>query len=68
MILSSRRLYAGTHLTMPHVSHRRAKVVLAEPARAGEVVELDVDGETPGRLPATFTIVPDALSMVAPGA
>jgi YegS/Rv2252/BmrU family lipid kinase len=68
MIFSSRKLYAGTHLSMDHVSHRRAKVVLAEPAVPGEVVELDVDGETPGRLPATFTIVPHALSLVAPGA
>jgi YegS/Rv2252/BmrU family lipid kinase len=68
MIFSSRKLYAGTHLSMDHVSHRRAQVVLAEPANPGEVVELDVDGETPGRLPATFTIVPGALSLVAPGA
>jgi YegS/Rv2252/BmrU family lipid kinase len=66
MIFSSRRLYAGTHLSLDHVSHRRAKVVLAEPASPGDIVELDVDGETPGRLPATFTIVPDALSLVAP--
>jgi YegS/Rv2252/BmrU family lipid kinase len=66
MIFSSRRLYAGTHLSMPEVSHRRAKVVLAEPALSGDVVELDVDGETPGRLPATFTVVPDALSLVVP--
>lgn len=68
MILSSRRLYKGTHLTMDHVSHRRARVVLAEPASPGDVVELDVDGETPGRLPATFTVVPQALWLVAPGA
>jgi len=66
MILSSRRLYAGTHLSMKGVSHRRATQVHAEPVAPGDVVELDVDGETPGRLPATFQILPQALSLVVP--
>jgi diacylglycerol kinase (ATP) len=66
LVLGSRRLYQGTHLTLDHVSHRRARVVHAEPARPGGVVELDVDGETPGRLPATFTVLPGALALVAP--
>ena len=60
------RIYRGTHLTLDKVSHRRARVVRAEPAD-GEVVELDVDGETPGILPATFRILPRALSLAAPG-
>ncbi len=66
MMLSSRALYKGTHLARKEVSARRARVVVAEPANAGDVVELDVDGETPGKLPATFTIVPSALRVVAP--
>jgi diacylglycerol kinase (ATP) len=65
LVLGSRRLYKGTHLTMDHISHRRAAVVHAEPASPGGVVELDVDGETPGRLPATFTLRPRALSLVS---
>jgi YegS/Rv2252/BmrU family lipid kinase len=64
-VLKSRRLYAGTHLTMKDVSHRRARVVHAEPVDPGAIVEIDLDGETPGRLPATFTVVPRALSIVA---
>jgi YegS/Rv2252/BmrU family lipid kinase len=64
-LLSGRRIYAGTHLKMDKVSHRRATVVRAEPAN-GEIVELDVDGETPGVLPATFTIVPRSLWLVVP--
>jgi diacylglycerol kinase (ATP) len=67
-ILRSRRIYAGTHLTMDKVSHRRAKVVRAEPADPAQVVELDVDGETPGLLPATFRVVPRALDLIVPGA
>lgn len=67
-VLRSRRLYAGTHLTMPKVSHRRAASVRAEPGDSQAIVELDVDGETPGILPATFTCVPRALDLIVPGA
>lgn len=66
-LLRSRRLYAGTHLTMDKVSHRRAAVVRAEPADPTQIVELDVDGETPGILPATFRNLPRALDLVVPG-
>ncbi len=66
MIFNSRHLYAGTHLSMKNVSHRRARTVHAEPLSARSIVELDVDGETPGRLPATFTVAPQALNLVAP--
>lgn len=66
LVFKSNRLYKGTHLTMKECSFRRAKVVHAEPVDAGATVEMDVDGETPGPLPATFTIVPGALSLVAP--
>ncbi len=66
LVFKSNRLYKGTHLTMKECSVRRAKVVRAEPVEPGGVVELDVDGETPGILPATFTVVPAALQLVAP--
>ncbi len=65
-LLRSRRLYNGTHLTMDKVSHRRAKVIKAEPAAPDQIVELDVDGETPGILPATFRVLPAALDLIAP--
>jgi YegS/Rv2252/BmrU family lipid kinase len=67
-ILKSRRLYNGTHLTLPKVSHRRARIVRAEPAESSQIVELDVDGETPGLLPATFQVVPRRLSLIVPKA
>lgn len=59
------RLYNGTHLGMDKVSHRRVKKLHAEPVD-NEIVELDVDGETPGILPATFTLLPHALDLVVP--
>jgi diacylglycerol kinase family enzyme len=61
-----RRLYKGTHLDLPKVSSRRAKVVEARPTAEGQEVLLDVDGEAPGRLPATFTLLPAALSVIVP--
>jgi YegS/Rv2252/BmrU family lipid kinase len=66
MIFASPRLYRGTHLSMEEVSHRRARTVRAEPI-GSEPVELDVDGETPGILPATFRVLPRALDLVVPG-
>lgn len=68
LLRSGRRLYQGTHLTMDKVSHRRARVVEASPIDPGAVVELDVDGENLGRLPARFELMPSAVWMAAPRA
>lgn len=62
----SRKIYKGDHLAMDKVSVRRAKVVEAEGIEPGAVIELDVDGENPGRLPARFEIVPAALWVAVP--
>ena len=67
-LASGRRLYKGTHLGMDKVTSRRARVVEAEGVEPGAVIELDVDGENPGRLPARFELVPQALWVVVPGA
>ena len=67
LLTSGRRLYSGTHLEMEKVSSRRARIVEAEPVEPGAVIELDIDGESPGILPARFEIVPGALWMVCPG-
>lgn len=68
LVRSGRRIYKGTHLAMAKVTTRRARVVDAAPVAPGAVIELDVDGEALGRLPARFEIVPGALAMVVPGA
>jgi diacylglycerol kinase family enzyme len=67
VLTSGRRLYKGTHLAMDKVTSRRARVVEAEPIDPSGVVELDVDGESPGRLPARFELLPAALWFVGPG-
>lgn len=53
-------LYDGTHLRLENTRALRAKVVEVEPV-GDEDVNLDVDGENPGTLPARFTILPGAL-------
>ncbi|MBN1772608.1 MAG: diacylglycerol kinase family lipid kinase [Deltaproteobacteria bacterium] len=55
-LLRGHRVYAGTHVTMPGVTVERARRVVAEPFDPDEPVLLDVDGEAPGRLPATFEL------------
>ena len=58
---SAPRVYSGSHLSMPEVSHGLARKVTVRPAERGAQIDLEVDGELPGRLPATFQIIPAAL-------
>jgi diacylglycerol kinase family enzyme len=51
---------------MDKVTARRARVVEAEPIDPAAVIELDVDGENPGRLPARFELLPLALWVIVP--
>jgi diacylglycerol kinase (ATP) len=46
---------------MPEVSHTLARKIIVKPADRTTEVALEVDGELPGRLPATFQIIPEAL-------
>ena len=63
ILLRSGRFYKGTHLELPQVTHARAALVEAEPENPDEAILLDVDGETPGRLPACFEVLPNALRL-----
>jgi diacylglycerol kinase (ATP) len=65
MLITGPRIYNGTHLDLDKVSFRRAARVRAEPI-GHERVEIDMDGETPGILPASFRLLPKALSLVVP--
>jgi YegS/Rv2252/BmrU family lipid kinase len=55
------RLYDGTHLELEDVWSARAGKVTAEPVEPDLVVPIELDGETPGRLPATFEVLPGAV-------
>jgi diacylglycerol kinase (ATP) len=60
------RLYLGAHLSMAEVGHALAAKVSARPVARNQRVEVEVDGEIPGQLPATFQILPKALRVRCP--
>jgi YegS/Rv2252/BmrU family lipid kinase len=66
ILTNAHKLYRGTHLEMEEVYQALAKVVTARPARKDETVAIEIDGELPGRLPATFEILPKALRVRCP--
>jgi YegS/Rv2252/BmrU family lipid kinase len=65
LIRSFNLLYAGAHLSHPAISLFRGRRIRATPADAGDPrpILIDADGEQPGRLPATFEILPGALTL-----
>ena len=66
ILANAPRLYAGAHLSMSEVGHALAAKVSARSVNKKETVEVEVDGEIPGRLPATFQILPKALRVRSP--
>ena len=61
LFTSAPRVYTGSHLSMPEVSHALARKITVRASDRNAEVALEVDGELPGRLPATFQIIPEAL-------
>lgn len=57
------KVFAGKHLDFPGLESGRAKKISLRPALPGTEVLLDIDGEQPGRLPATFEVVPQSLRL-----
>lgn len=55
------RIYQGTHLDLAEVLSARVTRIVAEPVEADARIPLELDGETPGHLPAVFEILPGAL-------
>ena len=63
LLLASRNLYTGHHVYDPRVFVRSARVVDAH-AEPNVEVQLDIDGEPLGILPARFEVIPGAISVV----
>lgn len=55
------KIYDAKHIGRPKVLHARGREVTVETG-SSEVL-LDVDGETPGRVPGVFTVLPGAVSL-----
>ena len=58
-------LYTGAHVYEPHVRVLRGRHVVVAPVAetGGRPVWIEADGESVGRLPATFDILPGALNL-----
>ncbi|HEX8144356.1 MAG TPA: diacylglycerol kinase family protein [Pyrinomonadaceae bacterium] len=63
ILANAPQLYLGTHLNIEQVHHALAARLEARPASNQGEVPIEVDGELPGRLPATFEILPRALTV-----
>ena len=58
------RFYRGRYLSHPRIQYWKARTILAK----SEVpVPVEVDGETVGTLPASFTVLPKAVRILGPG-
>ncbi|MDP6943226.1 MAG: diacylglycerol kinase family lipid kinase [Myxococcota bacterium] len=62
-LLLAPKLYSGTHVDTDHVEVFRGREIQIEPL-GDEAVLLDIDGESPGRLPARYEIHPRALRLL----
>lgn len=66
IILNAYTLYNGTHLDLREVKSslaRRIEVSAVDPATE---IQLEADGELPGKLPAIFEVIPNALRVRVP--
>ena len=54
-------IYFGAHTGLTEVETGSLQRLEAEPVDADTKIPVEVDGETPGHLPATFDVVPSAL-------
>lgn len=66
ILANAPRLYLGAHLSMEKIGHALATKIVARPIDGDPRIEIEVDGEIPGQLPATFQILPKAIRVRCP--
>jgi len=66
ILLNAYKLYNGTHLDLAEVKSTRATRVEVAPSNLHQKIYLETDGELPGRLPAIYEVVPNALRIRVP--
>jgi YegS/Rv2252/BmrU family lipid kinase len=66
ILANAHRLYLGKHLAMRQVQQAHAQRLEARAVEKNVRVAIEIDGELPGYLPATFEIVPQALRVRCP--
>lgn len=67
MILDFNLIYRGAHVSLPRVKLKRCRWVEVEPLGDASIngAIIEVDGESPGRIPARFEVLPGALTLRA---
>jgi len=63
IVMNSSTVYKGAHLELDKVEHHLARAVRAESFDGDPPVLIDMDGEQPGTLPATWRLLPAALKI-----
>ena len=66
ILLNAYKLYSGTHLALKEVKSTLAKKIEVAPTDKNQIILLETDGELPGRLPAIYEIIPNALKVRVP--
>ncbi len=66
IILNAYSLYRGTHTGLEEVKSTVARRITVEALDPSHEILLETDGELPGKLPATYEVVPNALRVRVP--
>jgi len=66
ILLNAYKLYNGSHLDLAEVKSTRATRIEVSPSNLNHKIYLETDGELPGRLPAIYEVVPNALRVRVP--
>lgn len=66
ILANAPRLYLGAHLSMADLGHAAATKIVARAVDKDQRIDIEVDGEIVGPLPATFQILPGALRLRCP--
>ncbi|MEQ1603776.1 MAG: diacylglycerol kinase family protein [Pyrinomonadaceae bacterium] len=66
IILNAYSLYKGTHLSINEVKSTLAKKIEVSAVDPSHEILLETDGEMPGKLPATYEVVPNAIRVRVP--
>jgi YegS/Rv2252/BmrU family lipid kinase len=62
-LLFTQDIYRGTHIGKKGVASTRGSEIRAEPLQSSDRVLIDLDGETPGRLPLSASLLPAAIRL-----
>ncbi|CAN5178806.1 diacylglycerol kinase family lipid kinase [soil metagenome] len=66
ILLNAYKLYNGSHLDLEEVKSTLAKRIEVSPFDKSQAIFIETDGELPGKLPAVYEIVPNALKIRVP--